>query len=208
MPSSNSIGFPTQDVRAFFAQLERGAKELNRPIGQMLRQAGNLLGKTMGTSTNLPTKDVKAKKRTIKEVKGVKVRKGMKRFEVTNWRGGRKTTFYVIAANKREANKRREVRVLKFGLAKFTWAQIASKIGSAGSAGGATPQAKRLAKRVGKVAFRFSGNDPFVIMTNELSYALSALQGGENDVNTAMARAARGLSKSIDKQLARKLGAT
>jgi len=208
MPAQATIDFPTEDVRALFAQMDRAVKELNIPIGKALKQAGNILGRTMGTSSRVATRDVKAKKRVIKEVKGEKSRRGNKKFEVISWRSGSRKTFFVYAKNKREASKKGKVKIGKFALAKATWARIASRIGSAGAMGGATAGAKRTAQKYGKVTFRFTGNDPFVKMTNKLDYALSALRGGEQDVNTAMARAARGLSKSIDKQLERKLGAT
>ena len=209
---SSIIGWPTDDVRALFAQMERAVKELNIPMGKALKQAGNVLGQTMGTSTRVATRDGKAQKRIIhevKEAKGIAKRRGTKKYEVISWTSGKKTTFNIRAKNKREANKKRQVKVRNFGLAKMTWARIASGIGSsmATSAGKATPWAKRKADRYGRVTFRFTGDDPFVTMTNNLYYAIPALQGGENTVNTAMARAARGLELSITKQLKRKLGA-
>lgn len=208
MPVSSSIqSFPARDVKALFTQMNRASRELNIPIGKAVRMAGNMIARTMGTSTRLPTRDVKAKKRVVTEVRGPKTAGGNKKFKVISWAGGSKRTFFVFAKNKREANKRRSVQIRKYGLAKATWVRLASRIGRAGASAGATASAKKAAARAGRVNFRFKGDDPFVALINELPYAETALQGGANDVITAMARAARGLSKSIDEQLKRKMGA-
>ena len=203
MASDVAIEFPTADVKALMQQIKRASKMLNIPLGRAVRMAGNMLGRTMGTSTRVPKRNVKAKKREIREIKGEKSARGKKKFEVITWKRGRKDTFTVYARNKREVSRMPQVRISKYGLAKMTWVRIASRLGQGGSSGGALPGAKRAARDAGKVEARLRGDDPYVKLINQLSYAIPALQGGENEVNTAMERAARGLAKSIDKQLDR-----
>jgi hypothetical protein len=206
MGADFEIRFPSQDVRALFAQMERAQNELNVSNAQALRQAGNAVAKAVGASTVLPTRDVKAKKRAVEKVGG-KSRYGNQRFRVTSWKNGRRSEFTVTARNLSAAKRLPQVMIGKYGLAKRVWVAIARKLGSPGSDGGATKTAKRLGDKFGDVDASLKGADPYVIMTNSLPYAREALSDGERSIDTAMARASRALRHSIDNQIARRMGA-
>lgn len=205
MPDPAQIDFPEADTKALIDSLTRAARALNIPLGRAVRMAGNMLGRTLGTSTRLPKRDVKAKKRVVRDL-GEEFRIGPQQvFEVISWRSGRRKISFVSGDSKSEVNKSRAVKIDKYGLAKTTWVRIASRVGTGGATGGATASAKKTAARVGRTIFRLRGEDPFITLENELSYAAKALEGGEQDATTAMARAARGLTKSADEQLRRRL---
>jgi hypothetical protein len=206
MSDAFEIRFPREDVRAFFRQMETNRKALNLSAGRALRQAANQLGRACGASTKVPTRDVKAKKRTMEPV-GKASRTGNRQFRVTSWKSGERKRFTVTARNVSEAKKLPQVKVGNFGLAKRVWAAIAREFGRAGSDGGATKNAKRLGQKFGSVKAVLKGDDPYVRMTNSLPYAVDALQQGERSIDTAMARATRALAHSMEKQLERKMKA-
>ena len=197
----SELRWPEQDVRKLFRQMERGIRELGMHEVHALNAAGKQLVRALGTSTR-----VSAKYRDVEQVKGgsANIRlNGQKEYKVTGYFGrpkkyGSRTVF---ATSKMDAKKRRAV-IRYRGLAKKTWGAVGKSFGNwEHNLSTAGYELSSVAANMASVD-RGAG---YVRMTNSLSYAVPALEGGPNAVDTAMIRAARGLQKSFDKQLERRL---
>lgn len=168
-----------------------------------------MVARSMAAATNEPRRDVvkAGKRRKVEAVKGSKSAAGNQEFHVKSWRGGTRNTFSVWAASKSAANKLPQLRVGRWGLAKACWFWGLKKLGPGAKFGFATASAKRGATSATDVQMSMRKDDPWVRITNRLPYAMEAVQGGEATLNGAMGKAARGLEKSIDEQLKRRMKA-
>lgn len=219
MPLDASIEFPQADVRELFAQINRAQSALGRTMGHSLQMAVKHLMQSLMASTRQAPASRKVQEIAYNPKSGNAHYSRYKSFAVTGWMrdgktGPRVNRTDIISAESIETAKRYHGSVPWMGLAKESWrAALRSKrmsfaLGSAPSSR-YVAKMKRAAAKYGKMQADFSGKsqDPYCIITNRLSYITAALAGGQQAVSTAMERAARGMMKSIDGQLAKKMGA-
>lgn len=200
MPLAASIEFPQADVRALWSQIDRAQKLLGRSLGSSVKTAANAVARSLGTSAR--TSD---KYREFHPVAGSQTSRGRQEYEVVRPYYARKTrTFF--AWNDAAAKESRFVKIGRRGLAKAIWGAVARGIGGSHHAGGVSFAVAGLAKKYGHAEARLSGEDPYVKLTNESYYAEMALKGGKQDVETAIARAARAMEKTIGNQISKKMG--
>jgi len=205
--ASVSIEFPKRDVRALWAQMDRAQKELGKNLGQALRFAAWSVARSLGVLTDVAPKYRPYK--VIEEGRGVAKRRGGKKYEITSWKKGRKSTFNVRAESVSQLKKKGQVRIGNAGLAKSSWMWGIKKLGSGGgvSMKGISSRVKQRGGQNMDVTQRLRGDDPMVKIVNSLPYAGDALRGGMGVVNTAMGKAAKSMEKIIDANIAKKLGA-
>lgn len=202
------LDWPKEDVRAIWRQIERNQKELGRSLGSSVKLAAWHLTRSLGTSTR-----VAPKYRPYKEIKETAKEKrakgGGKKYEITTCKGGRKKTFNIRSSKGvRELKQLPQVRIGNAGLAKSSWRFAISQFGSRRgvSKKGFARGIEGYAQKHTDITKRLKGDDPYVKISNRVNYIRDAMTGGENAVNTAMARAARGMMKHIDNKVKEKMG--
>ena len=207
MSDAVSIEWPREDVRALWRQVDRAQKELGKTLGQAVRFAAWSVATSVGARTKVARKV--RPYRVIEESRGEARRKGGKKYAITSHKRGRKNVFNRRFASVRELKESPQARIGNAGLAKSSWFWGIKKIGGGRniSQKGITDSAKRSGSRVMDVESRLKGDDPFVKMTNTLSYAIDALRGGMGEVNRSMGSASRSMEKIIDHNIAKKMGA-
>lgn len=202
------IEFPHADAQAMFAQIDRAQKELGRSLGQSLRWAGWHLGKTLGTSTRVSQKKRPARRVEWQTKTG---RRGTGYgLEVYGGDGKPKNvTAYVQGSHgMRPAQSRSEALASKLaiiqmrGLAKASWLWGVKRMGST-NINFAAAAAKTEATRVAGSEMHLTGDNPYVVIRNRLSYIEKALAGGPKTIDTAMGRAARMMQQNIDSKIAK-----
>lgn len=203
------LDWPKEDVRAMWRQIERNQKELGRSLGSSVRFAAWHLIRSLGKDTQIAPKYRKYEE-VYETPKQRKARGGGKKYRITSWKGGRKKTF-IIRSKKgvRELKRMPQVLIGNRGLAKASWRFAVSQFGSSRGVAkkGFAPGIQKYAGMKTDVKKRLKGDDPYVKITNRLDYIVDAMQGKERAVDSAMARAARGMSKHIDNQVVKKMGA-
>ena len=202
------IDWPEDDVRALWKQIERNRKEFGRSLGKSVKLAAWHLVRSMGADTR-----VAPKYRPYKEIKETKKQRdakgGGKKYEITTWKGGQKKTFNIRSKKGvKELKQMPQVRIGNRGLAKASWRFAVSQFGAKGgvSKKGITRGAERYAKRHMDVKKKLNRDDAYVKITNRVDYIIEAMHGKKHAVDSAMARAARGMSHHIDEQIKKKMG--
>lgn len=203
MSNGVQLEWPQADVNAMFRSMEYARRYLNADAGRAMKQAVAYLLRSVAASTK-----VAPKFREINERPGfVTKRSDLRAYGVTGWFGKpRRESTRLVYSRDYATAKRRHATIGNRGLAKLTWKWAArlvnSKIESAKfSTLGAAITNKIAAQNVeGKSNYK--GEDVFAEIHNSLPYIKAAMT---SDVNTAMERAARGMMKSIDKQLVRRM---
>lgn len=202
------LEWPEEDVRALWRQIERNRKELGRSLGSSVKFAAWHLIRSLGKSTR-----VAPKYRPYKEIhetpKERKAKGGGKKYEITTRKGGRKKTFNIRSKKGvRELKQMPQVRIGNRGLAKASWRFAIGEFGgrSKVSKKGFACGIETFAQTKVDVDRKFERDEANVRITNKLDYIREAMQGGERAVDSAMARAARGMSSHIDEQIKRKMG--
>ena len=101
----------------------------------------------------------------------------------------------------------RQVKIGHRGLAKFTWRCAAGDAGKKSLVKNSKPNpfTQTIARNTTQVKKKYKGYDPYITIINSLDYVLPALKGGGKSVDTAMARASRGMMHMIDNKIKRKL---
>lgn len=206
MPDAIQLEFPEADRRALFAQMERARKELGRTLGQSVRFAAWSVARTLGTSTR-----VASKVREAFEVRGRRVDKtgwtGRRKFLISAYRNGKPRPIERYGESLSDPKVKRARRVRNYGLAKASWMWGVKALGAGAAFGGTSGDAREKAQRRMDVAKQLKGDDPFVRLTNKLSYAQEALKGGPRSVDTALGRAASYMAHIIDGNIRKKMGA-
>jgi hypothetical protein len=200
MSEQISLEFSDRDVRAVTDNIARAMRSFNKSAGEALRWAAWNVARSLGTSTK-----VAPKHRPIVE-KGARILDRAKRYEVTSEKKGRTRKFTIYAANKNEAKKHPFAVIGNRGLAKASWMWGVSKLGRGATWGSVRSSARKRAKNNSQVEQKLSGTDMYVKIVNSLPYAQDALNGGPNDVNTAMARGMRAMTKAMDAKLVKEMG--
>lgn len=197
-----TLEFPEADVRDLFRQMDMHVRHLRRHENHALNIAGKSVAQALGTSTR-----VAPKYRQITENKIIGTsRRNVKAYDVTGYFGRprRLQTRTVFAQSKMNA-KRRHAAIRRRGLGKMVWSAIGRKFGGIAGEHTLSGMANEIAGLANKHS-RVSRGDGYVQMTNRLGYAAKALQGGPQDVSTAMERAARSMQRSFENQLVRRMG--
>lgn len=201
MPIAASIEFPQADAAALFSQMDRAQRVLGRSLGKSVLMAANFVARSLGASTRLSDKY-----REFHPVVGSQTSRGRQEYEaIRPYYAQRKKRFF--AWNDAEAKESRFVKIGRRGLAKATWAAVGRRGGFGGGAAG-SHAVKGLAAKFGTMERHLTGEDPFAVLLNRLYYAESALQGGPEDVSSALARAARNMERDINQKAAKRLGMT
>lgn len=196
MPLATSIEFPSADVSALFSQMDRAQKVLGRSLGQSVLMAANFVARSLGASTRISDKY-----REFHPVVGSQTSRGRQEYEaIRPYYAQRKRRFF--AWNDSEAKESRFVKIGRRGLAKATWAAV----GRRGGFSGGSHAVKGLAAKFGTMERHLTGEDPFAVLLNRLYYAEAALNGGPQDVSTALARASRNMERDINQKAAKKMG--
>ena len=203
------IDWPEADVEALWRQIERNQREFGKSLGKSVKFAAYHLIKSLGASTK-----VAPKYRPYKEIHETKKERdakgGGKKYEITTWRGGQKKTFNIRSKKGvKELKQMPQVKIGNRGLAKASWRSAAFGIGTRG----AVKKSKSWGKGVVRTAAghvdvdkKFTDNDAFIMITNQMDYITDAMKGGDMAVDTAMARAAEGMRHHIDEEIKKKLG--
>lgn len=197
-----NITWPKEDVERLFRAMESARKYLNYDVAHALKSAARYVVQALGTSTK-----VAPKYRDISPSNQPAPRRDLKAFDVTGWFGAprRPLTKTVFSRNLSTA-KRRHATIGKRGLAKAVWGASSRYVGGYNVLVTAASSVSRLAAKFADTTSRLSGDAPSIEINNFLPYAEDALQGGPKDVGAAMERAARGLEKSVEKQLVKRMG--
>lgn len=218
-----SITWPSNDVSALIAQMRRGEREVGLSVPTALRWAAKAVLQSVAKSTRVSPqyrqyKEVgvtRTKKNKIYEV-DTKFQTPMRRGKATraSWQGPwRKQLIY--APNEAALKRRRAVVIAMRGLAAQSWLECGARgrlrITKAEMGGSRSARNKRIMRKAARrwVDFKahLSGANPRIEIINNLRYITSALNGGEESINTAMKRAAAGMAERIRKTVARKMGA-
>ena len=207
--SGIQIDWPEEDVKALWRQIERNQKEFGKNLGQSVKFAAYHLIKSLGADTR-----VAPKYRPYKEIKETKKEKdakgGGKKYEITTWKGGRKKTFNIRSKKGvKELKQMPQVKIGNRGLAKASWRFAAGGIGRKSAVRKSKSWGKWAARSAGRnvdVEKNFKTNDAYVRITNRLDYITDSMRGKDHAVDSAMARAARGMSHHIDEEIKKKLG--
>ena len=207
--TNNMVEFdwPEEDVEALWQQIDRAQKDLGKSVGRAVKMAGYSVIRSLGASTAIAPKY-----REYEEIhetpKQIERTGGGKKYEITTWKGGTKKTFNIRSPKGvRELKRMPQVRIGNRGLAKQSW-RVAGGLAGKKSVvrkvrTGAT--AHWVARRAVSLKKEYKGDDPYIQISNRLNYIIPALEGGEKSVDTAMARAARGMRGHIDRLIKRKL---
>lgn len=186
--------------------MQSAIRYLNYDAGRALAAAAGYVVRSIGASTK-----VAPKTRIVQENKisaPARGRRGYKSFDVTGYFGKPRTlqTRTVRATSLRDAKKRFGT-IRNRGLAKATWSVAMRNFGRSGAVPvSAAQQVARKASDFVTTDKNLRGDDPVITIRNRLPYAEQALQGGPKDVNTAMARAAEAMQRSIENQLVKRMG--
>ena len=205
MSNGVQISIPMGDVNRLFDAMQYASEKLNIDMGQAMKRGVNSLLNSIAASTKVAPKNRPIKHRpTIKPP-----RRDLKAFSVDGWFGKPRThqSKIVFAKNLKNA-KDTHGKISRRGLARLTWKLAAKDLANRFSVKVPTVDAAI----TGKVAAEnieargnFKGFDIFAEIHNSLPYIKQALEGGPKSVDTAFDRAARGLLKSVDKQVERRL---
>jgi hypothetical protein len=132
-----------------------------------------------------------------------------------SWQGPMRPQM-IYAKDESELKKRPAVIISLRGLAKQTWVE-ANKKGIDWKVSGALIKQnknkhnarvmKKTARRWASAELHLKGDDPWVRVTNKLSYIEDALEGGSSAVSMAIGKAASAMEKTLDNQIARAMGA-
>lgn len=219
--SSFRIDFPRKDVNALYKQIKRATREIGLSVPQALRLSMRSVLNSLSTSTR-----VSDEYREYREV-GISRSKQNRVYAVTtryrtpkrkgkstraSWRGPLREQL-IYAYNENDLKTRPAVIIAMRGLAKESWKQAGKKgnikLNKVESSSARNAHNARIMKRAAHRWVEYTDSrkldNPFVRVSNKLSYIENALQGGVNSVDTAMERAGRGLEKAIDKIAKRKL---
>lgn len=208
MSEAMQIEFPHADMHAMFAQIDRAQRELGRSLGQSLRWAGWHLGKTLGASTRVAKKKRPAV-RVQWQRKDGHIGSGYG-LEVYGGDGKPRNVVAYVQGSKgeRPAQSKSEALASKLaviqmrGLAKASWLWGVKRMGST-NINFAAVAAREEAKRVAGSEMHLTGDNPYIVIRNRLSYITAALEGGPKAVDTALGRAARMMSQNIDSKVAK-----
>jgi len=217
------LKWPSEDVRALRAQMERGRRELGISIPTSLRWAAKAFLQSMAKSTKIAPKYRAYKEIGITRTKRNKVYEIDTKYQTprrkgkstrASWQGPwRKQLIY--APNESSLKRRPAVMIAMRGLAAQAWLECGArgrmKITKAEAGGSRGAKNKRIMRKAARrwVEFRayMRGPNPRIEIGNNLRYAVSALTGGEATVESAMSRAAAGMAHRITETIKRKMGA-
>jgi len=215
MALAATIDFPREDVAALFSQIRRAQRDLNMSEGRAIMQAVKHVSASLGTSSR-----VSPEYRPYREIGTT--RKGDKKiYRISTYRGkhsykGKFKQKFTRNAGLREgvAYARDEAHLKTFpsvkikfrGLAKRSWTAFRGA-GRAGGVKGITKDAIHAASRHMQFTSQMRGDDIWAKLSNKLEYIEDALNGGPKAVDEAIGRAARGMEESLNRQIAKKMGA-
>ena len=216
-----SIDFDKGDMRRLVETMARARRELGVTLPHSVNMASRAILGSLAQSTK-----VSEKYRTFKDT-GERSRSGMnKRYEVwtryaTPKRKGKATRASgrgpwrwqaVWAKGVQELKRRPAMRIVMRGVAKASFGQAIKKgnfgFPASAMAKGLEAKYKRImlkaAHRWVEVTRRLSGDNPSFRMDNKMQHIMEALQNGPQTVDSAIGRAADGMTKNIDRQLAKR----
>lgn len=92
--------------------------------------------------------------------------------------------------------------IARSGLAKRSWKFLKARM----RVGGSITDSKTRTGKIGAVVWRdIGGANPTLIINNDLRYAMSALRGGQSDLQGVMGKAARNMGREINRLIAKKV---
>lgn len=201
MSSDLQLVWPKGDVDRLFAAMESARRYLNYDFGHSLRAAAKALVSSLGASTR-----VAPKFRDITESHVNPGRKDWKAYDVTGWFGApRKFMTKTVRSTSLASAKYYHAWIRRRGLAKRTWTANPASPGEQ-SGFRADQKTSAVARKYVAIDQQYSGVDLYFSLRNRLPYIESAMNGGPNAVSSAMARAASGLEKSVERQLVKRMG--
>lgn len=190
-----------QSISGIMAQMHRASSAVGKSLGQSTQLTAWAVADALRVATN-----ISLKKRPVREI-GADIVDRKKIFEVEGYKRGRKFTFQMRAADKREAMASKRVKILNTGLAAKSWHWPQSKLGSSRGGKQVSAYTKDLAEKYSSVTAHLSGENPSVLIENKLPYATEAFKAsGDQTVSNVMERAAKRMAHIIDGQIARKFG--
>lgn len=213
MSNGVQISIPMGDVNRLFDAMQYASEKLNISTGKAMKQAVRHLFSSIGASTRVAPKERKVIERPPRNLEQAaqQLVTGEKNYAITGW-FGKPRTFQTRLYTYKDISKLKKTHALikRRGLAKTTWKMAARKMKGAVSesffdvsVNGIT---NKIASRHSEGSANYTGNDIFAEIHNSLPYINQAMKaGGKRAVDTAFDRAARGLLKSVDKQVERRL---
>lgn len=203
MSEQITIEWPQADADALFAAMEKARRELNYDYPHSLRAGMKAVLQAVGTSTR-----VAPKRREITNSLAIPPRKNLKAFDITGYFGKPRKlgTRTIFAESKRNAIKYHGT-IGNRGLAKRTWSIAGKMFGASVMASAVKSYTDKLARNNVDVTKNYTGENQFIQVSNGLPYIEAAIDGGPNAINTAMQRAASGMLASVDRQIAKRMGA-
>lgn len=212
------VDFKQSDINNLFNAMERGRKELGWSLPYAVKRASWNVVEKLQTSVKIAPKkrefeaDEKDKERVREQrnyerrmrARGVEPEAAKAQLWIAKSKRGNK--LYFRAKGKAEANKHPFVVIGNRGLAKASFAWGMGALGKRGGKGDTTKRAQKNARRNVEVSSNLKSNDPWVEIHNRLDYIMDAFKtSGSHAVDSAMRRAASGLTKEIEKRIERSL---
>lgn len=213
MPLSATIEFPQADAAALLAQMNRAQKNLGMSVGRSIMQAVKHVSASLGTSTKVsdefrpyfPVGRTRKGDKIIFNVQTYRAPHSYKgKFKQKFSRNGALRTSVAYAKDEAQLKTFPSVRIKFRGLAKRSWS--AFRGAARASSKEISTYAMAAASRHMYFEANLKGDNPYAMVTNRLDYITDALQGGENAVETAIGRAARGMEDSVNRQIIKRFG--
>jgi hypothetical protein len=215
--SEFSISFPPDQVRSFEEALLRIERDLGKSTQDAINMGARQVLRSLAASTRVAkmyrdyqqvgeTRSGKNKIYKVKTKYVTPMRKGkaLRRSSQGPWRD---QLIYAFSEN--ELRQRPAVIIGMRGVAKESWLQ-AGKKGRINIGVPKTETAKRTAGIMKKAARRwvdyskrFTREESYIHIANNIRHINEALAGGPKAVDTAMDRAARGMNKMVEEYLKR-----
>ena len=214
MSASISIQMDQKSVAAAVAMMRRYATVCHKSEGESVRFGAEHIARSLAASTRVSAKTRKVKaEMVVRKAGGAGKGKGWQlgglrtRWYAIRERGGTTSKLWMPWRVKTEEEAKADPRA-KIGLrgaAKSAWYRLLYKGAGRGSGqfGSATSFAQRFADANTRARRATEQVNPYIEMTNAIGYAEQAFRTrGRTAINSAFDRAARGMSRTIERRLA------
>ena len=213
MSASISVQMDPKSVAAAMAMMRRYATVCHKSEGEAVRFGAEHIARSLAASTRVSKKTRKVKAEMIlREAGGAGRGKGWQRGGLqTRWyaireKGGTSSKLWMPwrVATEDQAKADRRATIGLRGAAKASWYRLLYKGARRGSGqfATATGAASRYADANTRAVQALKSVTPYIEMTNAIGYAEKAFKTrGKTAINSAFDRAARGMSRTIERRL-------
>lgn len=198
-------------LNGVLAQMERARKSLGMTLGASVKFGMRSAAVSLSAATAVSPKkrkshiEVTEKPRILKSGKVGKRPIRTKRYGVIyhpNRHSEPKFLPVPGAKSKSDANKSKQAKINRSGLAKASWRQAASQAGIRGIRGSkADGQTKSRAWKLTSGTGKYVGKEPYAIISNRVSYIEEAMRGGRSAIDVALKAAGRSMEKEITRRM-------